>query len=287
MKRAILTLLLLVLLLLAGVRQARADILLTFNSPVPGTIADVNGHGTGFPTRLPGTGAALPPNDPNLQLAAGHLLITSTHTDLNYGGVNLGVAEAPGVFLPGIGNRDFVASMLVQGIQVPHGSDQLLLYAGTSSGNTLRGGLHDGNVYILVENNAGTGNLDSLLFISSANAFAPGDDVALSLKRESGIWSLAWNDLSNPSASGQSPGFDVSSLNTATSLYVGVYAADAGTAIPQTNQLDYFFVSANSGPAVPEPSTLALIGIGVAGLLGYSWRSRKQTKADLSKPRKG
>ncbi len=49
---------------------------LDFDVPVPGTINDANGLGTGFTHRLPGTGAALPANDPNMELltAPGRLL---------------------------------------------------------------------------------------------------------------------------------------------------------------------------------------------------------------------
>src|SRR5436190_23698079 len=95
------------------------ETLLPFSSPQPGTILDTNGNGTGFTTRLPGTGGSLPTNDPYLQLASGSLLITSTLTDLNYGGVDLGIAEAPGLLLPGVGQNDLTISTLVRGIHVP------------------------------------------------------------------------------------------------------------------------------------------------------------------------
>ena len=35
--------------------------------------------------------------------------------------------------------------------------------------------------------------------------------------------------------------------------------------------------SPSAAATVPEPSSMALFGLGVAGLVGYGWRSRKRT----------
>ena len=41
---------------------------------------------------------------------------------------------------------------------------------------------------------------------------------------------------------------------------------------------DFVRLDITTGPsAVPEPSTLLLLGIGFASLVGYGWRRRKQT----------
>ena len=140
---------------LLGVGQANGAINLTFDTPVPGTIADINGLGTGFTHRLPGTGGSIATNDPNMDLLAnpGSLLLTSTRADINqYNTRNLHVLEAPGVFLSNVGTQDISISALFLNVVVPNASDQLELYVGVSSEKVLRAGVHDGEVFIFTEN---------------------------------------------------------------------------------------------------------------------------------------
>ena len=141
------------LLVLTFAATSRGGLILTFDAAVPGTLADKNGLGTGFTHRLPGTGASLPTNDPNMDLLSspGRLLLTSTRADINQGNVsrNLATLEAPGVFLSSVGSSDISVSALFRSVSVPNPSDQLLLYVGVSSEKALRVGMHHSNIFIL------------------------------------------------------------------------------------------------------------------------------------------
>jgi hypothetical protein len=121
--------------LVAG--HANAEVIsLSFNSPLPGTIMDVNGLGTGFPTRLPGTGFAIPANDPNLDLSSqpGYLRVTSTFGGVNQfpnpTGDNLGNLETPGFFVQGISGVDFSMSAIVRDVNILTGGSFISLYVG-------------------------------------------------------------------------------------------------------------------------------------------------------------
>jgi hypothetical protein len=229
---------------------------LTFNSPVPDTLNDANGIGTGFTHRLPGTGSALPANDPNMDLvtAPGKLRLTSTHADINqppYGGTgnNLPILEAPGSYVPGIEDKDVVVKAIFEDVGVPNGSDQLLLYAGVNENRVIRAGIHAGNVFIISANN-GAGDINTF---GALNAFSTGDDIEVTLSRRSGLWSLSWNNLTTL-GTGSLPGVSFPSLDAEPDLYFGVHAANAGSEQSFSAQIDDFSVT-----CVPEPSTSVLI----------------------------
>lgn len=218
---------------------------LNFDSPRPGTILDSNGLGVGFTHRLPGTGFDLPASDPNMNLQSqpGRLALRSTHTDLNHFPGNtppLGIFEAPGLYLQNILGQNISMSALFRNVRVPNGSDQLMIYAGTTSSNVLRSGVHNQNIFTFT-GNQGTGDQNTLL--SPLGAFADGDDLRLTLSRIKGEWQLAWTNLTNPQASGAGPKIPVPWLDGESNLYVGVLAANPGTQTPFVGEVDSFSAS--------------------------------------------
>ena len=212
---------------------------LSFNAPAPGTLLDKDSVGTGFTHRLPGTGDNLPVTDPNMDLEPGingRLLLKSTQSNAN-GGLNLAVLEAPGVFQEGIAQDDLNLTATFRNVQVPNSGDNLTLYAGTAWDNAVRVGFHDSNVYHLAINRGG---VDEILYSTAINAFAPGDDVTLTLSRRAGKWSVSWQNQAHPVASGESPSFELPWLNVESNLYLGVQHASPTTAVQQTATIDSF-----------------------------------------------
>ena len=250
------------------------SIVLEFDMPVPGTIQDQSGLGTGLSHRLPGTGGALPINAPNLDLASfpGSLLLTSSDSDIN-GARNIDVLDAVGFFLPGVGTDDLSVRASVKAVAVPNPSDQLMLYAATSSGSIIRAGFHDGYVYHLTSNQ---GFGDSIDFSTGPTAFSPGDDVEITLARIAGLWRISWNNSSNPSASGISFPLSYTWLDSAADLYVGILASNARSTIPFTSQIEMLSVTTAT---VPEPSVVVLAATGaVLLLLTRSGRAMLRTR---------
>ena len=232
--------------------SAEAGVVLSFDLAVPGTIADANGAGTGFTHRLPGTGGALPSSDPNLTLQAGQgrLLLQSTAANIVLGGINIGNFEAVGFHLAGIGDSDLRISAVRQDVSLPNLSDQLMLYAGTTSTNVLRGGVHEGNQYFLAEN---TGGFDFSSWSGSGlSAFSSGDSIRVTLGRTNGLWQLEWDNLTT-SVSGSSTPYSVGWLNAADDLYVGIAAANARSNIPFVGKIASFSVT-----AVPEIDSVGM-----------------------------
>lgn len=243
--------------------------LLNFGSAVPGTLQDGGGTGTGFTDRLPGTGAALPASDPNLDITTnpGILRFTSTQGDPNSGGINVGQIEAPGLLLNGVLGKNITLRTLITNVNVPNPNDQFSIYAGTSVSKFIRGGVHELETYPIAANDGG---FDALVFDAGHHSFAPGDDILLTLTRTSGLWRLGWQNLTNPSDEGSSPGLSFPWLDSEDSLYVGIFAANAGSPTSQTYQVQFF-----EARVVPEPTTTMLATCGlISVLVSRAWRRR-------------
>jgi hypothetical protein len=241
-----------------------ASVNLDFNAQVPGTLNDANGLGTGFTTRLPGTGSALPANDPNMDLlgAPGKLLLTSTHADTNQfpgpTGNNLDIFEGPGVFVAGVRSSDVIVKATFENVSVPNGSDHLMVYAGVNANLLISAGIHELNVYML-SRNQGTGDVNT---ISTFNSFATGDDIEITLSRTSNLWTLTWSNLTT-STSGTLPSVSFPAMDGQDNLYFGVLASNAGT-VPGTDVIQSFVAQIDdfSVTIVPEPtSAFSCIGL--------------------------
>jgi hypothetical protein len=119
---------------------------LNFTAPAGG-ILDSNGVGTGFPSRLPGTGTAFPGGDTNLFLdtANGLFDITSTTGDYN-GGANEPINESPGVALSLLGftgNEDLNASLVFPTLPPTVSFDQAGVFVGQDTNYITRAGWID------------------------------------------------------------------------------------------------------------------------------------------------
>lgn len=261
---------------------------LDFSSPAPGTIADVHGNGTGFTDRLPGTGTAIPADDPNLILSPSTLAIVSPVADAQPP-QNYPQMETFGVELTGIHQGDFSVSTTFDVIGTY--TSQLGLYAGTDNNNFVRAELHPGfrpynptpaipgndNAAIVLGTLNGQQNATNY-FANPAIGVLLGQDVTLTLGRTDNNWFLNWTNLSNTGVSGTSGDLPLPDLSQALdsangNLFVGIYYNRPGgnpVSIPETTYVTSF--SATAHP-VPEPSSALLAVIGAA-LCGYGVRRR-------------
>jgi hypothetical protein len=246
---------------------------LNFNAASPGTINDANGVGTGFTNRLPGTGSAIGSNDANLSLSAnpGQLSVTSNQGNLAQDGPlprNLPTLEAPGLFFPGVGNKDLIVTASFDNVNVPNASDQLLIYVGVNENKVVRAGFHDGEQYTFIDNSTGVDAGGG----TAVGSFAPGDNIDLTLTRTAGLWSLAWVNLTTPANSGAIGPFSIPWSEN--DLYIGIHAANALSATTFVGIVDNFSVT-----IVPEPSAVSLCGI--AGL-ALAAKRRKRFRSTSS-----
>ncbi|HYE18764.1 MAG TPA: FecR domain-containing protein [Tepidisphaeraceae bacterium] len=213
----------------AGVPRTLA---IDFGLPAPGTLMDASGVGVGLTDRLPGTGAALPPHDPNLRLdgVKGLLEVTTTRSDINTQ-FQLDRGEYPGVRLSALGftgREDFEVAAVLPHIPSLAAVGQFGLYAGARSDRVIRGGLISRRTVTeyrqFLANNDGGRDSDS----NYVGVVPTGTDVRLTLRRVAGKYSMTVESLSTGAASTLSirhPAF----LDAEPDLYVGLFAANAGS----------------------------------------------------------
>ena len=203
-------------------------ITLDFRRPVDATIRDAAGRGTGLTHRLPGTGAALPADDPNLKLddGEGRLQLRPTSSNLDTQ-LDLDQGEYLGVRLADLGftgEEDFAVTATVLNIPTLKAwVGQFGLYAGVRSDKNIRGGVlsrWEGRLtQFLVHNNGGR---DSDLY--RVGLVNPGDDLRLTLSRTAGKYALMIENLTtgNSSTLTITPPY----LDGERDLYVGLLSAN-------------------------------------------------------------
>ncbi len=236
--------------------------LLYFSAPIQGSIADSTGQGTGFTSRLPGTGTSLAANDPNLTLntQTGNLTLRSTAADLN-GQNGLGVAEFVGVPLAGTdagGDQDLAVSAIFRNIQHSQNVDQLGVFIGTSSTSEFRSGS-------LISSNSPVaftvqtpGVSDQNLQLNSSVAPSQGDDAIMTLSRTSGVWGFSIQNLTSPAKSGAVPVTQPTYLNGVSSFVAGVFAANPGNTTPKTETISAFSVAVGAQTVSQIPTSIVL-----------------------------
>jgi len=210
---------------------------LNFGSAVSGGILDSNGNGTGFPVRLPGTGASLPANDTNLVVDTvnGVLDVTTTSSDYN-GGNGLDVNENLGVALSTLGftgTQDLnVTALFPQPFPATSSFDQFGVYVGQDTNYLTRdGSITFANKERYSENIApGTNGIPAngggQYFGFAFNSTIP---MTAFISRTAGVWhyyidGVQWDVLTQPDPT----------LDATTNLTAGVFAEDVANGVHKT-----------------------------------------------------
>ncbi len=211
---------------------------LVFDRPVPGTLPDLRGAGTGLTHRLPGTGGTLFHNDEYLTLdtARGRLELTPTRSDLNRQ-FRLHQGEYLGLRLSDLGYtgaEDFEVSAVFPDTPELKFIGQFGLYAGARSDRVIRGGVlkltkqgTEVQTQFLVNNPDGW-DAD----LHEVGLLGPGTDVRLTLRRLGGKYTLTVEDLTGGGASTlaiRHPDY----LDREPDLYVGLFAAEPRSDVGQ------------------------------------------------------
>jgi hypothetical protein len=221
---------------------------LTFDGDRPQSLHDANGVGTGLTHRLPGTGARVAAQDPNLRIdsAAGLLALTTTRSDINRQ-VRLRDGEYLGIRLSDLGftgREDFAVTATVPNTPALEDFGQFGLYAGTQSDRNIRGGFIKWgnrdpgyNTQFFVNNNGGA-DTD----VHKVGLLSPGTDLRLTLRRTGGKYSLTVENLTDGGSSTlaiRHPEF----LDGETDLFVGLFGANPYSDVRKTLMVKEFAVT--------------------------------------------
>jgi len=249
-----------------GVVSSRATTLtLDFNS-AGGTVSDANGLGSGFTARMPGSGANIAGNDPNLLLRTGAGVLqlrTSPGADFN-GQANLANATVVGVNLSSLGftgENDFVAkATFVNLTNLTAFPDQLCLVVGTATTNLIRVGFINFDQYHSgADANEGfaVNTVNGVDTTSRTYGAVVGGTMSVEIRRASGKWYAKVNGydrLPNVNGDGSGAPAPPTFLDSATNLFVGVVAMDVGNNSPWYVDLDSFSASVT---LITPPSVVA------------------------------
>jgi len=272
MKINLTVLAILMLIAVPGVAEATQIFSLDFNNFTPATLPDLQGQGTGFTTRLAGTGAALSPTaDSNLLLdrRLGVLRMTSTNSDLN-GQRDLNVNEAIGINLSSLGfdgTQDFIVTAYYSKIPTnfpvdSNSFDQFGIFVGEDSAYLTRGGgtnyeTFGATAFEEFADNINNGVKVDDLFFGPAPALGT---MTVEISRIGGVWRTLVN------------GDDRTPINQptfldATDFTVGpwLYSTDSSQFTVDLDQFDVV--------VIPEPATATLLLSSLCGLLAIR-RSR-------------
>jgi hypothetical protein len=216
---------------------------LNFKQAILQTLLDRNNRGTGLTHRLPGTGKKLTVPDSNLQLISSEevLELTTTDSDLNRQykieqGEYLGIRLKDHGFT---GTEDFEVSAKFLEIPTSKPIGQFGLYVGTSSENTIRGGViarKDGDYsQFLVNNIDGRDHR-----LNSVGIHSPGNDLRIILRRAAGNYTLTIENETTGATS--SLGIPSDHLHEA-DLFVGLFGTNTQSPEPQKLKIKDFEVT--------------------------------------------
>jgi arabinan endo-1,5-alpha-L-arabinosidase len=175
---------------------------LNFSSASTGGLLDRSGTSTGLTARLPGTGAMLPANDPNLtlDLATGTLNLRTTRADFN-GRAGLPTNSSPGIRLSDLGfngTQDFAITAVIRPLPTLEFIDPAGIYVGASADAVTRIGTI---VWATPEryssHSINGADRDGRFF---GFGFNGADGMVLNITRQAGVWryfidGVEWNPL--------------------------------------------------------------------------------------------